>query len=117
MWMLIQAAVFAGGMWFEFKLSSDLGEQFNLVRGSVFDIFGALAVTALSVDAIPRLIGWFRRMVSPPVTVARDIDTGPIGFPAISADDGQASREGQRLAAPGRGGRDVPKITSNRQIG
>lgn len=117
LWMLIQTILFAGGIWVEFDMAREESRDPNLIRGAITGAIGAFAVTALCVDAIPRLIGWFRRMVLPPVTVARDVDPGPIGFPAIESDGREAGREGQSLAAPGRGGRNVAKLTSNRRIG
>lgn len=115
LWMGIQAAVFAGGLWFESKLANDLGEAFNVVRGSLFGLFGALVVTAIWFDAVPRMVGFFRRMFSGPAPA--DVEPTPIGgVPAIGSDDCEAGSEGRRLTASARRGGDQPKLVSGRRI-
>jgi hypothetical protein len=118
-WMIIQAAAFACGIWLEIDVARETGQPPNFLRGAIIGIIAAFAITALCVDAIPRLIAWTRRMFSPPVSVTRDVNPprAVSGLPAIETDGGQPGRQGERLIASDRSSRDLPKLAGDRRIG
>lgn len=118
-WMAIQAAAFACAIWLEIDVARETGQPPNFVRGAIIGIIAAFAVTALCVDAIPRLVAWTRRMFSPSISVTRDVNSARAvgGLPAIEADGGQPGSQGERLIAADRGRCELPKLVGNRRIG
>jgi len=113
-WMAIQAAVFAAAMLMERDMSREAGEPFNVARGTFFGLIGAFGVTALWVDARPRLWAWIKRMISPRRV---DVDARAAGLPAVDADHRETGRQGQRLGGPDRSLRDLSERGGSRRIG
>lgn len=115
-WMGIQAAMFAAAFWMQWEMSRETGKPFSFAGFLFFGFIGAFGVTALWFDARPRLLAWFRRMVSPPPAVLRDVDAGAFSVPAITSQDREAGRQGERLIAAGGSGSDGPKLTGSRRV-
>lgn len=86
----------------------------RMLQGVACIIAGASAFPVLY------LIGkWARSRISVPVPVPSDDDArqGAFGRTALDSNGGQSSRERQRLAGPGRGGGEAPKLGTGGRIG
>ena len=117
-WMLIQTVAFCGGAALSVFVQRDNGVEPTIGSALLYGVIAAFAVTALWIDARPRLIAFIKRRWSPQVLPDRDDDMGRIAFrlPAIEGDEGQSRRESERLAASTGSGSDSPKLTSGRRI-
>jgi len=110
-WMLIQALVVCCGVWLEFAMAESDQRPPNITTGLIVGVIAAFAVTALWIDARPRLIAFTRRYLP------SRRNAGPAFDPSAAiTHDREASGESERLVAPTGSGSDGPKLISGRRI-
>lgn len=110
-WMLIQLVVVCCGVWLEFDMARQFKREPSVTTGLIVGVIAAFAVTALWIDARPRLIAFIRRYLPSRRNAGPTFDPG-----TAIAHDSEASGESERLAAPARSGSDGPKLIRGRRI-